>query len=291
MGEYMDKWLPEMKKNSRTILQPGPGATPTRNTLTHSSELFSEILKVRNVSQLPRTPEEIEQARANLKAAQSFKCPICWDSRFVHPVQEDGKPDYTRVVSCRCVQREANETRKKALLAYCELPPEGLEMTFENFRRTPGTEEAYQACLAMAEERFDKLRITLMGHTGRGKTHLAIAVVNRWLQKGKPAKYIYVPNMLDELREGFEKEGDESYYSRYQTFLTVPMLVMDDLGTENPTAWVQERLDTIYNTRLMNRLPTITTTNKPFDKLPFRIASRLKRDGVIIPVTGPEYQK
>ena len=59
--------------------------------------------------------------------------------------------------------------------------------------------------------------------------------------------------------------------------LNVPLLVLDDLGVEYRTDWVQEKLDTIIDYRLMQGLPLVVTTNKPLDELPFRIASRLKR--------------
>jgi DNA replication protein DnaC len=116
-----------------------------------------------------------------------------------------------------------------------------------------------------------------------------MAICNYRLAHDQPAKYTYVPMLLDELRVGFKKDGDESYMSRYNTFLTVPILLLDDLGVENDTKWAQERLDMIVDYRLMHKLPTVITTNTPFDQLPFRIANRLRRDGKIIAITGPEF--
>jgi DNA replication protein DnaC len=66
--------------------------------------------------------------------------------------------------------------------------------------------------------------------------------------------------------------------------------VLDDLGTENPTPFVQEHLDTIFDYRLMHNLPMIITTNCRGSELPFRILSRLKRGGTVITIDASEYK-
>jgi DNA replication protein DnaC len=203
----------------------------------------------------------------------------------------DGKVDYTKVVTCECVREEREEARRLAMIRFCELPPKGREMTFENFERTPALCEAYNACLDLAEGRRGHRWITLMGDTGLGKTHLGISVCNRWLADGKPAKYANVTLFLDELRAAFGKDGDSSYQSRYHVFLNVPLLMLDDLGTENPTPWAQEHLYELLDYRLMHELPTVITTNVPLSEINFRILARLKRDGDIIYIDAAEYKR
>lgn len=124
-------------------------------------------------------------------------------------------------------------------------------------------------------------------------THLAVAICRRWLQRGKPARYAFVPLLLEELRRGFREEGDRSYEARFDRFLNVPLLVMDDLGAEHRTPWVQEKLDTIIDYRLMNGLPLVVTTNTPVDELPFRIGSRLRRSpgSRVVFIDAPEFRK
>ena len=43
----------------------------------------------------------------------------------------------------------------------------------------------------------------------------------------------------------------------------MPLLIMDDFGTQNATAWAQEKLFQILNYRYINRLPLVVTTNLP----------------------------
>lgn len=259
--------------------------------MTHlKTDNYIEYLKdvgINNISDIPRTPEEIKQAKERLKKL-NYQCSICKDGRFVHPVV-DGMPDYSRVVPCQCVKDEIEKKIKDRLLEYCEIPDEGKHMTFDNFKQSEPLNEAYQACLSLASEK-DTGWITLMGDSGRGKTHLGMAVIHEWLRRGKPAKYVYVPILLKELKDGFSKDADGSYSDRYDTFLNVPLLFMDDLGTENSTPWAQEHLDTIVDYRLMRKLPLIITTNTPKNKLPFRIASRLERGGQIIFINALKFK-
>jgi len=79
--------------------------------------------------------------------------------------------------------------------------------------------------------------------------------------------------------------------SRFKLFLDVPLLALDDLGTENDTPWAQEHLDELIDYSLMHKLSTIVTSNLLFKELPFRIASRLKREGEIIPILGEAFNK
>jgi len=162
-------------------------------------------------------------------------------------------------------------------------------MTFDKFVFRPGLEEALESAQAMAEETGDFTWLTFMGDTARGKTHLGVAIVRHWLARGRPARYAYVPLLLDELRSGFREDGDRSYDSRFEFFLNVPLLMLDDLGTENRTPWVQEKLDTIIDYRLMNDLALVINTNSTMDELPYRVASRLQRKGKIVVIDAPEY--
>jgi DNA replication protein DnaC len=258
------------------------------------SDIMAELLEgsEHDLSQVPRTPQERAEARKRLELARMAvkNCQVCLDTGFVHPLKDNGKVDYSLTVPCVCVRQEAERKQKERLLKYCELPAKAEGMTFASFRRSKETEEAYRASLALAKGDYEPTFLTLTGPTNHGKTHLLVSVCNYRLQQGKLAKYAYVPYLLDELRAGFKKNGDESYFSRYNVFLNVPLLALDDLGTENDTPWAQEHLDELVDYRVMHKLQTIVTTNLPWKSLPFRVASRLKREGEVIIIGGPEYE-
>ncbi len=236
---------------------------------------------------------QAEEKRPLLKntapdSSDVYQCNICKDYHFIYPRNEDGKIDYSRTVPCRCYEVTLAQEKAKHLLVYYELPPQTEHMTFEKFRVRAGLEEAYQAAMAVADG-DGKEWLTLVSDTNRGKTHLTVAICRHRLTKSLPTRYVYVPLLMEELRRGFRGEGDESYGSRFDHFCNVPLLVMDDLGTESPTKWVQEKLDTIIDYRLMHGLGLVVTTNCPMQDMPFRIASRLKRNGRVIFIESPEY--
>lgn len=204
----------------------------------------------------------------------------------------DGKPDYSQAIPCRCMRAELAERRRVHLMKMADLSPDFERFNLDKFRMRPGLEEAYNLAVDLAEERGPVKWLVLAGGTDKGKTHLAIGICLRWLSRGRPAKYGWVPLLLEELRRGFALEGDLSYAARFDFLLNVPLLVLDDLGTENKTPWVQEKLETIIDYRLIHNLPLVITTNKAMDELPVRIASRVQRVdfGRVLFIEASEYR-
>lgn len=250
-----------------------------RAELTHIAEVMEDLHpKSTQPVRLPTRPESI------------YECSICQDARFIHPLQEDGKPDYSRIVACACSVERNLMLRHQAMLRMCELPVGTEHMTFENFVVRPGLEEAYAAAVDVAEGSA-KGWLTLVCDVNRGKTHLLIATCRQWFSRDEPARYAYVPILLEELRRGFREEGDRSFDRRFDFFLNVPLLALDDLGTEHKTDWVREKLDTIIDYRLMHNLVTVVNANVPLEELNFRIRSRLERGGKIVFIDAPEYME
>ena len=217
----------------------------------------------------------------------TYGCTICQDAHYIYPRHEDGTIDYSQAVPCLCVRNKMARDKKKRLLSWCELPAASENMTFESFKVSPLQKQAHDAALKVVSGELKWLTLTSKPNTG--KTHLAVAICRKWLETGKPARYSYVPLLMGELRSGFnDKEND--YDRRFEMFLNVPLLVLDDLGTENPTPFVQEKLDTIIDYRLMHDLSLVVTTNLSLSQLPERIASRLRRGGEIVTISGPEHR-
>lgn len=225
------------------------------------------------------------------KLSSSEVCPLCKGANVVHPVGEDGKVIYDKTISCICVRDGLVEGQKQAAIERCEFPPMVEDMTFSNFEEYTAVRTALSLANAMADNPGKLAWLTLMGENGVGKTHLAVAVCKAWVTAGIPARYAYVPLLLDELREGFKETGDDSYYARFQYFCTVPLLLLDDIGAESSTAWVQEKLETLINYRLMYKLSLLLTTNKPIEKLSDKISSRLLRlkEANIVNIDAEDY--
>jgi len=206
-----------------------------------------------------------------------YQCSICRDVGWVHPMLERGHPDWGKAVPCKCQAEIIDQARKERMLRYCQLPADSEGMTFESFRTSPGLQEAFEAAKATATG--DIRWLTLLCKVDRGKTHLAVAICRDRLARGEPAKYAYVPLLLDELRAGY---NDDSYQARMQQFLDVSLLVLDDLGlNKKPSDWAMEKLTTIIDYRDINGKDLVVTMNCPINAIPGdeegRIGSRLQR--------------
>jgi DNA replication protein DnaC len=101
----------------------------------------------------------------------------------------------------------------------------------------------------------------LSGDVGTGKTHLAVAVMNELMRRKRvPALFVTVPELLDNLRGAYNDPG-RNLDEWMDTVKNADLLVLDDLGSERPTEWVQERIYVIVNHRYREALPTIFTSN------------------------------
>ncbi|MBI2873400.1 MAG: ATP-binding protein [Chloroflexi bacterium] len=181
-----------------------------------------------------------------------------------------------------------------------ELEPEmRARMTFATFdvrgnRATPSERQTLEAALRIARS-FAKDPdgwLVLLGETGRGKTHLAVAIANERLQVGQPVYFANVPELLDHLRSTFSPESRVTYDSRFEEVKRIPLLVLDDLGAETTTPWAREKLYQIIVHRHNARLPTIITTRKLPDDPADPIASRMNDPKVvaIVAIRAPDYR-
>lgn len=208
---------------------------------------------------------------------ETLDCGICGGAGWVYCNVPMGHELFGRAVPCSCRQEAWKKERLVALERYCELPPMGESMTFGKFEVYPEVGEAYRVAKKVASSPNEFHWVMFTGLNDTGKTHLAMAICQEWIKQGVVAKYIFVPLLLDELREGFGRSGDERYEARFKRFCSVPLLVLDDLGAESPTRWVNEKLETLVDYRYMNNLSLVVTTNKTPEELSPRLGSRLVR--------------
>ena len=175
-------------------------------------------------------------------------------------------------------------------------------MTFQNFdvagragatsRQRDTLKAAYTGAQRLAQLNYGWL--FLSGPTGCGKTHLSVAILNMQMEEEKPCVFAFVPELLDRLRSSYDNDNRISYSQELERVKTTPLLVLDDLGAEATSPWVEEKLFQIFEYRYNNWLPTIATAISTIDilseKRP-RTASRLKNPRVNwVQMDAPDYR-
>jgi DNA replication protein DnaC len=204
---------------------------------------------------------------------------------------------------------------------YFNPPPRLAKASFTNY--IPQT-KAQQAALKTCKE-YGLMNIKqgkglfLFGLFGTGKTHLAVATV-RGLMESAPDMFgervnhdleLYEPDsetykgcccsffstvdLLDSMRPGGsehkQKKGDWYFHrAKYDD-----LVVLDDIGAERATDWVEERLYAIVDTRYRMQRATIFTSNlsekQMQGQLGGRIVSRIYEMTEQVPVAGPDHRR
>lgn len=118
--------------------------------------------------------------------------------------------------------------------------------------------------------------LLFMGDTGLGKTHLTISMVYELLNSGFNVIYGAAYNLFSEMEtEHFDRHTNTGYNAA----VGCDLLVIDDLGGEFVSPYIQSLFYNIVNTRDLAGLPTVINTNLTMSEIASRytprVASRL----------------
>jgi len=101
----------------------------------------------------------------------------------------------------------------------------------------------------------------MRGATGLGKTHLSLAIANEVIQNGFGVIYVSAPMLLSTLEKSHFKYDYDTEEETINSLVTCDLLIIDDLGTEFQSSYSTSTIYNIFNSRLLNRKPTIMNTN------------------------------
>ena len=208
-------------------------------------------------------------------------CPFCGGLGYLRADLPVGHPDFGRLQICTCRQAQVSQQVHQRLFSLSHLDQLN-HMTFENFQSRgriglgPMQADSLERAFDYSRHFAQTLQgwLLLHGPYGCCKTHLAAAIANFAVNLGVPTLFLTVPDLLDTLRFTYDNP-EATFEERFEQIRTSPLLVLDDFGTQNTTAWAQEKLFQILNYRYINRLPTVITTNLELVEIEGRMRSRL----------------
>lgn len=189
--------------------------------------------------------------------------------------------------TCECVVereeakiREAQNFAKKReiekLFSISNLGERFSKSTFESFLDRNGSETAYKVAVKYVKtfKEWNGESLLLWGEPGNGKTHLAAAIVNELSKKGYIVVFQSVPELLQRIRSTFNSENKENETQIMRALLECDLLILDDIGAEKTTEWVEEKLFNIIDGRYRKELPTLYTSNLEPKELKNQVGKR-----------------
>ncbi|HML21834.1 MAG TPA: ATP-binding protein [Aggregatilinea sp.] len=194
-------------------------------------------------------------------------CPKC-DGNGVFLADCPQLPEYHgQPVLCDCAAGlKLRRERAAKLRAISQLPPRMAAYTFESYaalRLSDTQRRAVEiaATYARSGSLGERHGLFLFGPVGTGKSGLAAAISNAAMNAGISTIYKTAPDLMDYIRSSFKADNDVSYDKILDQIQRVELLVLDDLGTENLTAWVVEKLFQIVDFRYRHDMRLIVTSN------------------------------
>ena len=166
------------------------------------------------------------------------------------------------VAGCPECVRRANELRAYGQAA---IPPRFQGKTIEDYvAETPGQQAVktfFQDYAAHLGQNIELGRsIVLCGNPGTGKTHLACALVAAARRAGKTALFTSVAKTVRSIRETWGAPG-KTERQAIETYASVDLLVVDEIGVQSGTANEQNLLFAVLNDRYESMRPTILISN------------------------------
>lgn len=246
------------------------GAKVAITALAGDKETLNDLYK--KITALQKERDEIVAA-AGIKAV-SFDCQRCRDTGYV-----SGK-------ICDCVKQIAKGFAAGILseslpLNSCRF--EDFDLNYYPERSgSSSPKKRMTAILKLCKEyviNFDPQKsesLLFVGDTGLGKTHLSLSIVNELIKKDYDVLYGSAYNLFSKMEnEHFNLRIDDTY----NYAINCDLLVIDDLGSEFVSPYIQTLLYNIVNTRLLASKPTIINTNLEVEEIESkytpRVSSRL----------------
>jgi DNA replication protein DnaC len=205
-------------------------------------------------------------------------CPICDDTGW-KPIDDQG---VRRVIRCDCWRDRVVQER----LADANIPKRYQHCTLTTFT---AYNESLEQAVAKARQVVETFPVStrgllLEGQPGVGKTHLAVAVLKQIIEKAGVRGLFYdTRDLLRVIRSTYDPSIRTTELEILRPVMTADLLVLDDLGAEKTSEWVEETMNLIVNTRYNERRMTIFTSNYqdiPEDTEPnsliFRIGHRMR---------------
>ena len=208
---------------------------------------------------------------------------------------------------CSCLQEYYSREQNDELSKMLNLGQQSFE-TFEFDWYSPERGAYAHSPRETSEHNFDVCQdyahqfgprsgnLLLFGDPGLGKTFLSACIARVVSDEGYSVVYDTASRIFAQFEAAkFRRDDNQDGEDDVKRYLNCDLLIMDDLGTEMMTSFVQSALYQIINDRLLSGKKTIINTNlDPVEigkRYSRQIQSRLEGEYQILPFVGEDIRK
>jgi DNA replication protein DnaC len=194
-------------------------------------------------------------------------CPECGGSGWV--LAPDGGAGRARACSCRRQQINSRLIEAAGIperYAHCKVAsfvtssPDAGER--DQLVRARAAAQLYVDNFVKEGGGYRDSGLLFVGPSGAGKTHLAVGVLKELITRyGVRGRFVDFNSLLYQIQATFDPGSPESKRQILDPLTESDIVVLDELGAQQPTPWVRDTLYLIINQRYMRRRPTLFTSN------------------------------
>lgn len=191
---------------------------------------------------------------------------------------------------CRYLNDFNKKNKNKSLIKTLYLPSKILEARIDNYDINS---ESRKKIFAKINEFITATRngeyakgLYLYGTFSIGKTYTLACIANELARNNIESLLIYFPDLVTDLKNAIS--DNNRYQSLINMLKSVPVLMLDDLGSENMTPWIRDEiLGPIINYRVLENKPVFISSNIKPNELKNHLAidklseSNLKAERII----------
>ena len=176
---------------------------------------------------------------------------------------------------CRCAYQEKKEQFLRLKKRYVEADLADayfhIDISAIDVRKESDEyKSAYTKILRMISEAQPEKGVYLSGKPGAGKTYLAAGVANYYVKEGKRVAFVSVPKLIADLKMLFHDAL--AFEQRLGRIKRADVLVLDDIGGENLSAWSRDDiLLPLLDARMEQHRLTLFTSNYSMVELKERL--------------------
>ena len=193
-------------------------------------------------------------------------CSLCRGTGWKLVPRSDGTAGKV-AVACDCGMQQ----RESRVIERARIPKRYEHCDFESYSTdvgaTPQQTDSLKKAKLLAQAFVrdypgaEEKGLLLIGPSGVGKTHLAVAALKELLRRGHAGLFCDYRELLKEIQASYNPSSDSTEMAILEPIRTVEILVLDDLGASKPSDWVRDIVGIVLNARYNERRTTIITTN------------------------------